>query len=153
MAQQHDSNTIMADTSAKKARPALEEKLAALVFVKKLGMKPAARALKIPLTTLKRWRKKASPMQRTADLPQIDPTERRNLTGQGVRSSIKQEYVDELIVFIDEQRENEIKVTGPMLAAKLVRIDASFANVEQKALCRRILNALRRRGITLRRQS
>jgi transposase-like protein len=66
----------------------IKEKLHALEMVRQIGMKPAARQLKINLMTLKKWRWKADELLALSNESGFDVTGRIRVPGSGRPSKI-----------------------------------------------------------------
>jgi hypothetical protein len=134
-------------------QPNFRQKLCAVARAKEIGLKPAARELHIPVCTLKRWRRQASPIRRAVRQDGYNPVRRHRLPGGGRPSSISFDAQKQLLEYLDDQREIENKVTVQMLVMQLRTLDDAFHNVGRVVLRRRIWRILHRNRISIRRAS
>jgi DDE superfamily endonuclease len=157
-ANQRKATDLLSDstmtTVQKRTQPNFQQKASAVARAKEIGLKPAARELHIPVSTLKRWRKQALPIRQAACQPGSHPGGTRRLPGGGRKSTIPIDTQKKLLEYLEGQREIENnKVTVPMMVEYLRTLDdGAYSNVEPVILRRRIWRILHRNKVSLRHQ-
>lgn len=123
------------------------QKLAVLQLVAKIGVKPAAREAKVPLSTLKSWRKDADLLKQFAMQHGVETKNRHRLAGGGRKSSLTESVEKQLLEYIEENFKLDNRVTIQMLVTHAQSLDATLNSVDEKILKRRIWRILHRNNI------
>jgi DDE superfamily endonuclease len=101
----------------------LAYKKSAVSLISILGVKPTASQYNIPLTCLKRWRKQINEIRSLSSDPTVRSDVRRNMIGQGRRSSISTEMAQLLIDFYRTIRDKSLVASLDMMVAKYIQLE------------------------------
>jgi DDE superfamily endonuclease len=127
------------------------QKLATLDLVKKIGMKPASRESRIPLCSIKRWRRNEVALRETVNTKGIDPTIRQRKLYNTHRAFISKEVEDELLHYVEKERDDNWKITIAMAMRKVKLLDSSLKNLSRVIIRKRLWRIFHRRNIVIRR--
>jgi hypothetical protein len=114
------------------------QKLATLDLVKKIGTKPASRESRIPLCTIKRWRRNEDALHATISTKGIDPTIRQLKLYNARRAFISKEVEDDVLQYVEKERNDNWKITIGMAVRKLKLLDPSLKDLSRFIIRKRI---------------
>lgn len=149
------TTTIAATTSitTKKTRRTytINQKLAAIEYVSKHGMKPSCRDLNIGLTTIRRWHKELDHLKSLVterSTNGINPAIRQRKLYSGSCATISKDIEEQLIQYMKQQiNDYNKKITMDIVVRYIRQIDPKLIIVKCMSVRKRLLRIFHRRNI------